>query len=55
MENKEVIAFRNAKPHQNKETLTLLWNEYRDIKKIAGLLHISTRLATLKIREFGLR
>lgn len=55
MENKELIAFRNTKPHQSKETLTHLWNEYKDIKKLANLLNVSTKLLSLKIREFGLR
>jgi hypothetical protein len=54
MENKELIAFRNTKPHQKKETLANLWNEYQDIKVISNLLHISRKLATLKIKEHGI-
>jgi transcriptional regulator of aromatic amino acid metabolism len=55
MENKELIAFRNTKPHQDKSALSELWNKYGNIKDIAKHLHISSKLVMLKIREFGLK
>jgi DNA-binding CsgD family transcriptional regulator len=54
MENKELIAYRNSKPHQNKETLAALVNEGYLPSQIAKHLHISTKLVNLKLKEFKL-
>jgi hypothetical protein len=54
MENKEMIAFRNAKPHMDQTILADLWNKYQDIKDIANHLHISKKLAEIKLKEFKL-
>lgn len=54
MENKELIAYRNTKPHLNKETLAALMNEFDTAKEIAKRLHISQKLVEIKIKEFKL-
>jgi hypothetical protein len=54
MENKEMIAFRNSKPHMDQTILADLWSKYQDVKDIANHLHISQKLAEIKLREFKL-
>jgi DNA-binding CsgD family transcriptional regulator len=55
MENKELIAYRNSKPHQNKETLAALINEGLTTSEIGKKLHVSTRLVDIMRKQFGLR
>jgi DNA-binding CsgD family transcriptional regulator len=54
MENKELIAYRNTKPHLNKETLSELVGELNTPKEIAKRLHISQKLVKIKLKEFSL-
>jgi hypothetical protein len=54
MENKEIIAFRNSKPHMDQTILADLWSKYQDVKDIANHLHISQKLAEIKLKEFKL-
>jgi DNA-binding CsgD family transcriptional regulator len=54
MENKELIAYRNSKPHQNKEMLSALLNDGSTPSEIAKKLHISAKLVKIKLREFRL-
>jgi hypothetical protein len=54
MENKELIAYRNSKPHMNKETLAELVNQFDTPKEIAKYLHISQKLLAIKLKEFRL-
>ena len=52
MENKEMIAFRNTKPHKDQTILADLWSKYKDIKDVANHLHISKKLVEIKLKEF---
>jgi DNA invertase Pin-like site-specific DNA recombinase len=54
MENKELIAFRNSKPHQNKETLSALLDDGSSPSEIAKKLHVSTKLVKIKLKEYRL-
>jgi DNA-binding NarL/FixJ family response regulator len=54
MENKELIAYRNTKPHQNKEMLAALLSEGLNASEIAKKLHISNKLVNLKLKEYRL-
>jgi hypothetical protein len=52
MENKEMIAFRNTKPHKDQTILADLWSKYQNIKDVANHLHISKKLVSIKLKEF---
>lgn len=54
MENKELIAYRNNKPHLNKETLAALVDQFDTPKEMAKYLHISQKLLAIKLKEFRL-
>jgi hypothetical protein len=54
MENKEMIAFRNSKPHNDKLILTDMWNRFQNIKDVANRMHISKKLVEIKLKEFKL-
>jgi hypothetical protein len=54
MENKEMIAFRNSKPHKDKLILTDMWNRFQNIKDIANHMHISKKLVEIKLKEYGI-
>jgi hypothetical protein len=54
MENKELIAYRNTKPHMNRETLSELVDQFNTPKEIAKHLHISNKLLAIKLKEFRL-
>lgn len=54
MEDKELAQFRDTKPHNDKETLSKLWNDGLEAGEIAKLLHISTKLVHIKLKEFGI-
>jgi DNA-binding CsgD family transcriptional regulator len=54
MENKELIAYRNSKPHQNKEMLAALLSDGSTPSEVAKRLHISTKLVKIKLKEFRL-
>jgi len=55
MENKELNALRNTKPHQNKELLSEIVQEQKSVKNIANYLNISTKLVNIKLKEYGIR
>ena len=55
MENKELIAYRNTKPHQNKEMLSALFSEGLNTSEIGKKLHVSTKLVEIMRKQFGLR
>lgn len=55
MENKELNALRNTKPHQDKNLLADLVEKLISTKDIANYLNISTKLVSIKLKEFGLR
>jgi DNA-binding NarL/FixJ family response regulator len=55
MENKELINYRNSKPHQNKEMLAALYSEGLNTSEIARKLHVSTKLVDTMRKQFGLR
>ena len=55
MENKELIAYRNSKPHQNKEMLAALFSEGLNTSEIAKKLHVSNKLVEIMRKRFGLR
>jgi hypothetical protein len=55
MDNKELIAYRNAKPHQNKEMLAALFSEGLNTSEISKRLHVSTTLVEIMRKQFGLR
>jgi DNA-directed RNA polymerase specialized sigma24 family protein len=55
MENKELIAYRNTKPHQNKEMLAALYGEGLNTLEIARKLHVSKKLVEIMRKQFGLR
>lgn len=55
MENKELIAYRNSKPHQNKEMLAALFSEGLNTSEIGKRLHVSTKLVEIMRKQFGLR
>jgi DNA-directed RNA polymerase specialized sigma24 family protein len=55
MENKQLIDFRNTKPHQNKEMLAALYGEGLNTSEIAKKLHVSTKLVDIMRKQFGLR
>ena len=55
MENKEMIAFRNTKPHQNKEMLAALFSEGLNTSEISKKLHVSAKLVEIMRKQFGLR
>jgi DNA-binding NarL/FixJ family response regulator len=55
MENKELIAYRNSKPHQNKEMLAALFSEGLNTSEIARKLHVSTKLVETMRKRFGIR
>lgn len=52
MEDKELATFRDTKPHNDKETLSKLWTDGLEVNEIAKLLHISTKLVHIKLREY---
>jgi hypothetical protein len=52
MENKELIVYRNTKPHLNRETLAALVDQFNTPKEIAKHLHISQKLLAMKLKEF---
>jgi DNA-binding CsgD family transcriptional regulator len=54
MEDKELAAFRDTKPHNDKETLSNLWKDGLEVNEIAKLLHISTKLVHIKLKEYGI-
>jgi DNA-binding CsgD family transcriptional regulator len=54
MEHKELIAYRNTKPHQNKEMLAALLSDGSTPSEVAKRLHISTKLVKIKLKEFRL-
>lgn len=54
MEDKELATFKDTKPHNDKETLSKLWNDGLEVGQIAKLLHISTKLVHIKLKEFGI-
>ena len=55
MENKELNALRNTKPHQNKELLLEIVQDHKTVKNIANYLNISTKLVNIKLKEYGIR
>jgi hypothetical protein len=55
MENKELIDYRNSKPHQDKEMLAALFNEGLNASEIARKLHVSTKLVEIMRKRFGIR
>jgi DNA-binding CsgD family transcriptional regulator len=55
MEDRELAKFRETKPHNNKEELLRMWNLGLEAGEIAKLLHISTKLVHIKLKEFGIR
>lgn len=55
MENKDLIAYRDSKPHQNKEALAALINEGLTTSEIGKKLHVSTKLVDIMRKQFGLR
>jgi DNA-directed RNA polymerase specialized sigma subunit len=55
MENKELIAYMNSKPHQNKEMLAALFSEGLNTSEIGKKLHVSTKLVEIMRKQFGLR
>lgn len=55
MENKELIAYRDSKPHNDKEMLAALFSEGLTTSEISKRLHISTKLVEIKRKQFGLR
>jgi DNA-binding CsgD family transcriptional regulator len=55
MENKELIAYRDSKPHQNKEMLAALFAEGLNTLEISKKLHISVNLVEIMRKQFGLR
>lgn len=55
MEDKEIIAYRNSKPHTDQAVLTDLWNKHQSIKAIANHLHISKKLVEIKMKEYGIQ
>jgi hypothetical protein len=56
MENKELIEFKNTKPHNDKDWL---YNAYvvqeKEVGEIANELSISVKLVHIKLKEFGIR
>jgi DNA-binding CsgD family transcriptional regulator len=55
MEHKELIDYRNSKPHQNKEMLAALFSEGLSPSEISKKLHVSTKLVEIMRKRFGLR
>lgn len=54
MDIKETNEFRASKPHNDKESLLKLWNDGLEVNEIAKLLHISTKLVHIKLKEYGI-
>lgn len=54
MEDKELIEFRSKKPHNSKEILEQLWKSGKTVNEISKLLHISTKLVHIKLKEHSI-
>lgn len=55
MENKEVNAFRDTKPHQREEWLRNAYLvEGKEVGELAKELNVSTKLIHILLKEYGL-
>lgn len=48
----DINELRDAKAHNDKETLSKLWNDGLEVNEIAKLLHISVKLVHIKLKEY---
>lgn len=55
MENKEVNAFRDTKPHKNEDWLRNAYLvEGKEVGEISKDLNISTKLVHILLKEYGI-
>ena len=55
MENQEVNAFRDTKPHQQEDWLRNAYVvEGKEVGEIAKELNVSVKLVHIKLKEFGI-
>ncbi len=48
----DINELRDIKAHNDKETLSKLWNDGLEVNEIAKLLHISVKLVHIKLKEY---